>query len=116
MVVVNFLQQLNPGKVKCIAKWREGGYGGVGWLDGMVESGRAINLGGNGYPFRYTAIAAFIIPNIINIHPRALEIWTNEELATDLSESRFSSVTNFCALRDCRFSEWLLIEAWCVFR
>jgi hypothetical protein len=37
-----------------LAVWQTG-VGGLTWLDELVKEGKAINLGGNGYPDRYIA-------------------------------------------------------------
>ena len=37
------------------------GLGGLEWLDDLVKQHKAINLGGNGYPLEYTALA--ILPD-----------------------------------------------------
>ena len=39
-----------------LAVWQTG-LGGRDWLEELVRAGKAINLGGNGYPCRYTATA-----------------------------------------------------------
>lgn len=41
-----------PLKGQLVATWMTGP-GGTRWLDRLVESGHAVDLGGNGYPFRY---------------------------------------------------------------
>jgi len=38
--------------------------GGLAWLDELVSQVLEVNLGGNGYPFSYTAKAAFVKPEI----------------------------------------------------
>jgi len=59
-------QQLTPRKVHA---WRFGvwsaGWSGLDWVDDLGPKGKAIDLGGNGYPRRYTARIKYIIPNII---------------------------------------------------
>jgi hypothetical protein len=36
-----------------LAVWQTGD-GGLGWIYGLVKEGKAIDLGGNGYPHRFT--------------------------------------------------------------
>ncbi|MEV6976867.1 hypothetical protein [Kitasatospora sp. NPDC093806] len=44
-----------------LAKW-EAGLGGLDWLSGLVEAGKAEQLSHNGYPNRYTARAGDVLP------------------------------------------------------
>jgi hypothetical protein len=46
------------------------GLGGLDWLDSLVKDGKAVDLGGNGYPVRYTAAAADILPLIASGPPK----------------------------------------------
>jgi hypothetical protein len=55
-----------------LAVWQTG-WRGLLWLEELVEAGNAINLGGNGYPCRYTATAGHLIPRIIEKPPEARE-------------------------------------------
>ena len=38
---------------------------GLAWLDDVVAQGMALHLGGNGYPYWYTAQARHLIPRIL---------------------------------------------------
>ena len=44
-----------------LAVWQTG-LSGLNWLNELVQAGKAVNLGGNGYPSRYTATFENIIP------------------------------------------------------
>lgn len=44
-----------------LAQW-EAGAEGIRWIERLVEAGRATKLAGNGYPNRYTARAADVLP------------------------------------------------------
>ena len=46
-----------------LAVWQTG-LGGLDWVQELVQAGKAIDLGGNGYPCRYTAAAENLIPRI----------------------------------------------------
>ena len=44
--------------------------------DDLVKLQNAIDLGGNGYPIEYTAMAAHIIPRIRDEPPEAKAVWS----------------------------------------
>ena len=48
-------------RVATLAQW-EAGAEGIRWIERLVEAGRASKLAGNGYPNRYTARAANVLP------------------------------------------------------
>ena len=49
-----------------IATWITGVYG-LSWLYDLVRDGHAVNLGGSGYPFRFTAKASVLSSIITNL-------------------------------------------------
>jgi hypothetical protein len=53
-----------------LAVWQTG-LGRLDWVYELVKAGKAINLGGNGYPCRYTATAEYLTPRIIDEPPGA---------------------------------------------
>lgn len=55
--------QGEPAKEAALARW-ETGVGGRCWLDDLVAKGKAQNLRSDGYPCRYTAKAADVLPLI----------------------------------------------------
>jgi hypothetical protein len=85
---------------------------GLDWLSELVKAGKAIDLGGNGYPLRYTATAEHIIPRIILKPPEAREHWRHD--AGDILTAKWVGKTevNGAEAANCRPEEWLLIEAW----
>jgi hypothetical protein len=84
-----------------LAKW-EAGLGGLDWLDELVREGKAIDLGGDGYPFRYTAPAKFLFPRIAVMPPGAKSDWEGWKVVW--SEAPL--------VEQCRPEEWLIVEAW----
>jgi hypothetical protein len=48
---------------------------GPKWLDDSVKAGRAIDLGGNGYPCRYAAAAQQLVPRLMDEPPEANKYW-----------------------------------------
>ena len=85
---------------------------GLGWLDGLVKAGKAIDLGGDGYPLRYTVTAEHLIPRIIDNPPAARSVWICDasDILTDKWEG--TTVVDLAAVADCHPDEWLLIEAY----
>lgn len=94
-----------------LAVWQTG-VGGLDWLKELVKEGKAIDLGGNGYPSRYTAITEYLIPLIIDVPPGARINWLREagDVVTDKWEGK--TVVDGAAVAQCRLAEWLLVEAW----
>ena len=50
----------------------QAGFAGLKWLDELVKVGKAEDLGGNGYPMRYTAKASVIITSAHVLPSRTL--------------------------------------------
>jgi hypothetical protein len=94
-----------------LAVWQAGLHG-LKWLDELVEQGKAIDLGGNGYPMEYTATAAHIVPNLRGEPPEARAVWTHDP-GDFLTEKWLGKTTRDPAAMDsCRPDEWLLVQAW----
>lgn len=53
-----------PNEEALLVSWLVGGSSGLDWIDALVERGLATDLGGNGYPLRYTALARDLLPVI----------------------------------------------------
>jgi hypothetical protein len=92
-----------------LAVWQTG-LGGLDWLDELVKAGRAVYLGGNGYPFRYTATAEHLIPRVVDEPPRAHQVWVHEP--DDIFTEKWGGRTVIDHAAACQPEEWLLVEAW----
>ena len=94
-----------------LAVWQAGD-GGLKWLDGLVKAGEAISLGGDGYPYRYTATAGTLVPQVLDGPPEARRCWIYGE--HDLLGEKWvgKTMVDQDAAAACRSDEWLLIEAW----
>ena len=88
------------------------GLGGLSWLDELVKQGLAQDLGGNGYPNKYSGQASIILPKIVPVLPNyegkfvigddyVLEGGENWEIR--INQSKIDA---------CSPDEKLLIEAW----
>jgi hypothetical protein len=95
----------------CLAEWQTG-LGGRDWLEELVKAGKAINLGGNGYPCRYTATAEYLIPRIIETPPGARAVWVYQKGDIVTEKWKGKTVVDREAAAHCRPDEWLLVEAW----
>ena len=86
--------------------------GGLNWIKELVKEGKATDLGGDGYPYRYTATAKDLSPRIIGGPPGARRVWASGEgdILTDKWAGR--TVIDHAESAACRPDEWLLIEAW----
>jgi len=77
--------------------------GGLAWLDELVSQVLAVNLGGNGYPFSYTAKAAFVKPEIEGGPPHEKATWTNgRDDVVDWDRWSGRTVVETEALKGCR--------------
>lgn len=94
-----------------LAVWQTG-IGGLDWLDELVKAGKAINLGGNGYPGRYTANAECVVPRIMEHPPGARTDWLLEAGDFVTSQWEGKTVTDPKAASECLPDEWLIVEAW----
>jgi hypothetical protein len=94
-----------------IAVWQTG-WNGLEWLDELVRAGKAVDLGGNGYPSRYTAPAEHVIPIVLQKPPGAHEVWLCEPSDIILDSWEGKTVVDRAAAEQCRPGEWLLVEAW----
>lgn len=94
-----------------LAVWQTG-VSGLGWLDELVKQGKAIDLGGTGYPSRFTAPAEDLIPRIKGNPPGARSTWAcaGSDVLTEKWEGK--TVVDGAASADCRPDEWLLVEVW----
>ena len=94
-----------------LAVWQTDSFG-LGWIDELVKEGKAVDLGGDGYPSHYTATFEHLIPPILLGPPQARSAWAYD--ATDILGKLWEgkTVINQPAVKSCRPGEWLLIEAW----
>ena len=94
-----------------LAVW-QAGWHGLQWIDALVEAGDAVSLGGDGYPFRYTATAATLQPILIDGPPNARKAWVSEPGDILTENWAGATVLDHAALAQCAPDEELLLEAW----
>ena len=96
-----------------VAAWRAEA-GGTYWLDQLVKAGKAIDLVGDGYPIRYTAMAQHLIQPIFDGPPSVKNDFVWSGAGTTLTHTVVPSVSsmNKDAAAECQPEEWLLVEAW----
>jgi hypothetical protein len=86
---------------------------GLNWIEDLVKVGKAIDLGGNGYPLTFTATAEDLIPPLVQGPPQALETFhLCEALSALANRDPETTVTGLVESAGCRMGEWLLIHAW----
>ncbi len=117
---ISIYRQTNGGESPATFESAEGtrlsvwqaGIGGLDCFRELVEAGKAIDLGGNGYPCRYTATAENLIPRFIETPPQAREHWLLDagDVVTDKWEGK--TVVDGTTAAQCRPDEWLIVEAW----
>lgn len=94
-----------------LAVWQTG-LDGLRWLNDLAATGHAVNLGGNGYPMRYTAQASVLIPAILTTPPMAQITWTLETGSVAPAGWPGQTVIDRTVIDACRPHEWLLVVAW----
>lgn len=94
-----------------LAVWQTG-LRGCEWLDDLVQRSRAVDLGGNGYPSRYTSKAKEIVPMLVPKPPFARDVWHYDP--GDILTEKWHGKTfmDHQGLAKCASEEWLLIEVW----
>ena len=94
-----------------LAVWQTDRFG-LDWIDELVKKECAIDLGGNGYPLRYTATARQIVPHLQGEPPHAHHVWILGVGDTVDEKWAGRTVIDGSVVAACRSDEWLLIEAW----
>ena len=94
-----------------LAVWQTG-LDGLRWLDDLVKQKNAIDLGGNGYPIEYTAMAATSFREFATtlLKRRRFGASTPEDI---IMPQWLGKTTKDPQTMDaCRPDEWLIIRAW----
>lgn len=104
--MISILRETNPhqqhvaedrGTGDCLAFW-EADLEGLDWIKGLVEEGRAQFLGGNGYPFLYSARIADIYRfEVFSESPPFLKSWATAKV-------------DFEMLEQCSAHEWVTVR------
>ena len=84
-----------PSKESSVGCWH-GSCDALRWVDDLVKEGRATELGGNGYPYRYLVAAKDVLP-ILKAHQNPKD--SRARLHPD-------------AIQKCEPDEQLIVEAW----
>lgn len=102
----------SPGKPECLlARWTTGVFG-LKWLDDLVKEGKAIGLGGDGYPNRYSITLDLVLPILhwglpTNNSPAVIG---EDYVLPQGWDGRLE--INTAELVDCSSGESVVIEAW----
>jgi hypothetical protein len=87
------------------------GIQGIDWLQELVKSKRAVSLGGNGYPIRYTAPKKEL-SSYMSKPPYANAAWQSDEGDVLSASWEGKTTKNQKDFDLCAENEWLIIEAW----
>ena len=87
---------------------------GLDWLFELAKQGKAVNLGGNGYPSRFTARAEILVPYLVTGSFSANESWVIPEGSYIPDPEAYVGKTRVDqeGAQQCRPDEWLLVEVW----
>lgn len=95
-----------------VAVWQSG-LDGLGWIGELVSDGHVIELGGNGFPIRFTGRCEHVLPTIEKGPAGARQVWVaGKDDVIDLEKWPGRTTIDQDAVDDCKPEEWLLIEAW----
>jgi hypothetical protein len=96
-----------------VAVWQTG-LGGLDWLIELAKQGKAVDLGGNGYPNRFTAQAEILAPHLLNETFPANDTWVIGEGSYIADPKAWVGKTQIDqeGVQQCRADEWLLVEVW----
>ena len=95
-----------------MAVW-QGGLGSLSWIRALTATADGEDLGGGGYPVRFTARAAVLDAPVRNGPPEAKEVWSSDVGdVIDFAIWPGRTVVDEVGLAECDPNEWLLIEAW----
>jgi hypothetical protein len=94
-----------------VAVWQTG-VEGLDWLRKLVTEGKVVDLGGNGYPSRFTATAEYLIPRIVDGPPGARDQWLlgAGDIVTDKWVGK--TVVDGAVAAQCAADEWLIVKVW----
>ncbi|HWV46133.1 MAG TPA: hypothetical protein VN039_08970 [Nitrospira sp.] len=102
----------STGKPECLlARWTTG-VSGLGWLEDLVKEGKAIDLGGDGYPNRYPITLDLVLPILHRGLPSndSPVVIGEDYLVPPGCNGKIE--VNTAELVDCSNSESLVVEAW----
>jgi hypothetical protein len=94
-----------------LARWQTS-LGGLEWINELVEQNRAVSLGGNGYPCRYSVAAGVLLPVVTTGLPphNSPPVFGNDYI---LPEGWSGDVElDHEAIAACPSDVQLLVEAW----
>jgi hypothetical protein len=94
-----------------LAVWQTG-VDGLDWLRELAKEGKVVDLGGDGYPSRFTATAEVIVPRIVDTPPGARTDWLLDagDIVTDKWEGK--TVVDGAVAAQCSADEWLIVKVW----
>ncbi len=103
--------ELETAEAARLAVWQTS-WSGLEWIDELVKQGKAIDLGGNGYPMRHTAQAKYLTRRVLGGPPDANETWVRgpQDIVTEKWAGR--TVVDIVVVEACRPDDWLIVEAW----
>ena len=87
---------------------------GLDWLIDLAKEGKAMDLGGNGYPSRFTARAEILVPHLAGGSFPANETWVIGEGSYFPDPKAWIGKTQVDqeSAQQCPPEEWLLVEVW----
>lgn len=95
-----------------LAVWQTGLHG-LDWIDALVARGLVVDLGGNGYPLRYTARLRELIGDVRKGPPLANKTWgAGVGDIIDFSKWPGKTTLDEKALAGCSPDEWVVVQAW----
>ena len=95
-----------------LAQW-QGDVGALNWIIEICGSEAGQELGGDGYPFCFTARCSELKPVILGDMPGARKVWIHDlHDQIDFSKWKGSTFIDRDELQSVEVDEWLLVIAW----
>ena len=94
-----------------VAVWQTG-LGGLDWIEGIAGSNTCFFLGGNGYPYRFTAQSRAILPIIMAGPPQARDVWLTDPGDVVGPKWVGHTLIEQHVAKACLPNEWLVIQVW----
>ena len=96
---------------KSMISWSTG-FDGLSWLDELVKQGLAQDLGGSGYPNKYSGKASIILPKIVPSLPNYEgKLVIGDDYVLEGGENWAINI-NQPKIDACKPDEQLIIEVW----
>lgn len=94
---------------ECLATW-QARIRGLDWIEELIELGQCKPMHGYGYPYRTTAQARFVLPQILKGPPHAREHFTAASYEIVVGKPHDGPLVHKDRILACPPDDWLIIQ------